>query len=129
MYCVKKNLESARSRDGKGGHSRDEDKTAAFAANKTDLNRTQAWACEVRLPLFSVQGPASRRSPEVNSAAQQLNPWTMYDPAALVLRVLLSMAGFGLCGSFESLPCEIPRTVPAQASRRLSVHAPKVCVT
>ena len=55
------------------------------------MNRTQAWAREVHLPLFCVQGPASRMSPEVDSAAQQLNPWTMYDPAALGLRVLLSL--------------------------------------
>ena len=91
MYCVKKTSNSARSRDGKGGRSRDEGKAAAFAANKTDLNRTQAWAREVHLPLFCVQGPASRMSPEVDSAAQQLNPWTSYDPDALSLRVFLSM--------------------------------------
>ena len=91
MYCVKKNLNSARSRDGKGGHSRDEDKTATFAANKTDSNRTQDWAREVHSLSFFVQGPASRRSPEVDSAAQQLNPWTSYDPDALSLRVFLSL--------------------------------------
>ena len=91
MYCVEKNLESARSRDGKGGHSRDEDKTAAFAANKTDSNRTQVWAREVHSLSFFVQSPASRRSPEVDSAAQQLNPWTSYDPDALSLRVFLSL--------------------------------------
>ena len=91
MYCVKKTSNSARSRDGKGGRSRDEGKTAAFAANKTDSNRTQDWAREVHSLSFFVQGPASRRSPEVDSAAQQLNPWTSYDPDALSLRVFLSL--------------------------------------
>ena len=91
MYCVKKNPNSARLLDGKGGHSRDEDKTAALAARKTDLNLTQLWAREVHLLSFFVRSPASRRSPEVDSAAQQLNPWTSYDPAALSLRVFLSL--------------------------------------
>ena len=128
MYCVKKNRESARLRDGKGGHSRDEDKTAASAANKADLNRTQVWAREVHLPSFFVQDPASRRSPEVDSAAQQLNPWTSYDPDALSLRVFLSMGS--VCVVRSNL-CRVkfPWTVPVQASRRLSVHAPEVCVT
>ena len=83
MYCVKKTSNSARSRDGKGGRSRDEGKTAAFAANKTDLNRTQIWAREVHLLSFFVRGPASRRSPEEGFAAFQLNPWDSPSPGAL----------------------------------------------
>ena len=75
-----KSCNSACLHDGKGGHSRDEDKTAAFAANKTDSNRTQVWAHEVHLLSLFVLGPASRRSPEVDSAAQQLNPlWQTAD--------------------------------------------------
>ena len=81
--CVNKTCNLARLRDGKGGHSRDEDKTAALAANKTDLNRTQVWAREVHLPSFFVRGPASRRSPEVGFAAFQLNPWDSPSPGAL----------------------------------------------
>ena len=83
MYSVKKNPNSARLLDGKGGHSRDEDKTAALAARKTDLNLTQLWAREVHLPSFCVRGPASRRSPEVGFAAFQLNPWSSLSPGAL----------------------------------------------
>ena len=81
--CVKRTCNSARLRDGKGGHSRDEDKTAALAARKTDLNLTQLWAREVHLPSFCVRGPASRRSPEVGFAAFQLNLWGLPSPGAL----------------------------------------------
>ena len=83
MYCVKKNPNSARLLDGKGGHSRDEDKTAALAARKTDLNLTQLWAREAHLLSFCVRGPAPRRSPEVGFAAFQLNPWSSLSPGAL----------------------------------------------
>ena len=83
MTASKRTCNSARLLDGKGGHSRDEDKTAALAARKTDLNLTQLWAREVHLPSFCVRGPASRRSPEVGFAAFQLDPWGSLSPGAL----------------------------------------------
>ena len=83
MTASKRTCNSARLLDGKGGHSRDEDKTAALAASKADLNLTQLWAREVHLPSFCVRGPASRRSPEVGFAAFQLNPWSSLSPGAL----------------------------------------------
>ena len=40
MTASKRTCNSARLRDVKGGHSRDEDKTAALAASKADMNLT-----------------------------------------------------------------------------------------
>ena len=83
MTASKRTCNSARLRDVKGGHSRDEDKTAAFAAIKPVMNRVCLWAGEVHLPSFCVRRSVSKMSTEVGFASILVGPWDSDSPVAL----------------------------------------------